>query len=399
MNINVTPISHAQYDFMRFSRPEALCEVLYYGGLGCGKSEALCVAVSRWMSVPNSVVILCSTTLLALKRSTIPLLRKYIPDSIIASGTFREGDVVIKNNSRLICSGTQDADRLKSINAHAVFFDELTHSKEENYETIMLRARVAHPYGNVAMSVCNPASKRIWVYGRLVSGADNRTVFALQGKSTDNKYLGAGYIAKLNSLSPAKRALLRDGEWGTPDNVVFYGLSESNVVSAPPFIPYRFVLMQDYGGGTGVAGLLGAWIDETGTKMWFCDEFGGERVTHRYMMQRMEQMVTSNASSQAERQVVYDAANAALGMDMRNAGWVTTTCDKAIEEGVAVVNDALVGMDVYISPKCKLLLDALETRTRDELGNIRKRKGWDLLDAMRYGVVHQHGISGVKVSR
>lgn len=399
MNLNVQPISTSQYEFMRFSCPGKFCEVLYYGGLGSGKSEALCVALTRWLSVPRTVSILCSTTLLSLKRSTIPLLRRYIPDGIIASGTFREGDITLKNGSRLICSGTQESERLKSINAHAVFFDELTHSKEEDYNTITLRARIEHPYGNVAMSVCNPASKRIWVYRRLVTGVNNSTVYALRGKSTDNYHLSNGYIEKLNSLSPARRALLRDGEWGTPDNVVFYGLSSANVVEVPPFIPYKFILLQDYGGGAGVAGLLGAWIDDTGTKMWFCDEFGSDRVTHRYMLTRMDQMLEKNAPSQGEKQVVYDAANAALGMDMRNAGWNTVTCNKAIEEGVAVVNDALVGMDVFVSPKCVLLLDSLETRTRDELGNIKKRKGWDLLDAMRYGIVHQHGISGVSISK
>ncbi len=398
MNITTQAISVPQYEFMRFKKPNTFSEILYSGGLGCGKSEALCVACARWLSVPNTTAIMVSTTLLALKRSTIPLLRKYLPERIIAKGTFREGDVTLRNGSRLICSGTRDADRLKSINAHATFFEEVTHTTQDNYNTISLRGRMPHPYGNAAMSVCNPASRRHWCYQHFIRGMNNKTIFALSGKSTDNPYLNQGYINKLNSLSPSRQALLRDGEWGTPENIIFFGFSSTNLCEVPPFVPYKFILLQDYGGGTGTAGLLGAWIDETGDKMFVVDEFAGEKVTHRYMLTKMDQMLRTHGGEQASTQVIYDAANAALGMDMRNAGWATATCNKGIEEGIAVVNDQFVANNLFIHPRCKLLLDAVETTMRDDLGNIRKKKGWDLLDPLRYGVVHQHGNGNIRVS-
>lgn len=375
-------------------------ECLYSGSVGSGKSLTLCLAMCRYLSIPNTSVMLTRYTLQDLKRSTLQTLLKpepqldgtvrppLIPASAIASYNKVDGIIRMHNGSQIITIGAQEPEKVRSVNVAAAFLEEGTElTDEEQYEAINQRCRVPCELPNIVMTATNPKTTRHFLYRRFFQDrARNR--LALTVSAYSNPYLSKAYIRKLEALPETERKKMLLGEWVSPEAAVFSNFNASaHVKPCAELIGNRnliveFVLAQDYGGGSGGSAMVLLGKDGAGT-VYCLTEFYKTGPSHSQVLEWMERYRDLVYS-----RVVYDSANAALKIDMENRGWTCIPSIKDVEGSVASVNSWFHDGKLVIDPGCQTLIRQLEDAGRDPAtGMIVKVRDWDAVDAFRYGVV------------
>lgn len=383
-----------QSDFLT-SPDRGFNEVLYSGAVGCGKSMLLAIALLRYISFPNTPVLLCRYNLSDLKKSTLKTLLEpetqrdgsvrppLLPTQAIKSYNKSEGVIVLHNDSQIILSGVSDVEKIRSINCAAAFCEEASEFTEEMWTAVQQRARTPCELPNVVMAATNPKHKGHFLYRRFFKdNIETRRVITVSAYS--NPYLSDSYIRALENLPEPERSKMLLGEWVDVSSSVFSSFRRSHIrdISRMPDAAFEsFLLGQDYGGGSGYCGavLLGKGKDGL---IYCLDELYKKSQTHSNILAWMEQYRDKTNST-----VVYDTANAALKLDMENAGWRCIGSIKDIEGSIGIVNDRFNAGQLVISDKCTVLISQLEEATRNpKTGLINKLKAWDVIDAFRYGV-------------
>ena len=391
----VLELNPYQTDFIT-APDRGFAEVLYSGSVGSGKSLALCAGVLRYVSIPNTTVIMARYNLSDLKKSTLKLLLEpepqsdgslrpaLLPAACIKGYNKTEGIVYLHNGSQIILIGTRDPEKIRSINASAAFVEEASELTEEMWTAIQQRCRVPCKLPNAVMGATNPKHKGHFLHKRFFkSDAKDRKVITVSAYS--NKHLTHQYITQLENLGEPERAKMLMGEWVETESVVFPAFTRGFVRDCSKIknrdACTNFIVGQDYGGGAGYAGavLLGQCRDG---RVYCFDELYQKGITHSQMLKWMEQYREITGSV-----VVYDSANAALKLDMENAEWNCVPCIKDIEGSVGIVNDRFKADRLVIDSSCVNLIAQLEGATRNpKTGQITKLKDWDVADSFRYGV-------------
>lgn len=361
----------------------------------CGKSMLLCIALLRYVSKPNTPVLLCRYNLSDLKKSTLKMLLEpetqrdgsirepLLPVQAIKSYNKSESIIYLHNGSQIILCGVSDVEKIRSINCAAAFGEEVSEFSEEMWTAVQQRCRVPCALPNTFMAATNPKHKGHFLYRRFFEdGVPSRRVITVSAYS--NKYLSAAYIRQLESLPEPERSKMLLGEWVDTSSAVFPTFVRSHVrdcSNMPEEAFSSFLVSQDYGGGAGFCGAVLLGVGKDGL-IYCLDELYKKSQTHSNMLTWMEPYRRQSNST-----VVYDSANAALRLDMENAGWKCIPCIKDIEGSIGIVNDRFNSNNLVISDKCTSLISHLENAARDpRTGVINKLKAWDVIDAFRYGI-------------
>jgi len=393
--INTLELNPYQTDFLT-SPDRGFEEVLYSGAVGAGKSLLLSVALIRYVSIPNTPVLLCRYNLSDLKKSTLKTLLEsetqkdgsvrppLLPVQTIKSYNKTEGIIYLHNGSQIILCGVADVEKIRSINCAAAFCEEVSEFTEEMWTAVQQRCRVPCKLPNVVMAATNPKHKGHFLYRRLfIDSVKTRRVITVSAYS--NKHLSDAYIRQLESLPEPERTKMLFGEWVDIASSVFPMFRRTHVRDCSnmptPGAFESFLVAQDYGGGAGYCGAVLLGVGRDGL-IYCLEELYKKSQTHGNMLAWMEQYRDLSNST-----MVYDSANAALKLDMENAGWKCIPCIKDIEGSIGIVNDRMNSNTLVISSKCTNLIEQLEGASRDpKTGLISKLKNWDVIDAYRYGI-------------
>lgn len=391
MTLDFQTVSPEQKDSLIWTSKTGFSELFYYGGLGCGKTYAGGLRLLRYLAVPNTPVLVVRRTLKTLKATTLrSWMRKdkpILPPEMISKYDRQSGHISLVNGSYIDCIGSSNIDDILTSEYAMVFIDELPQIPREVYDTLLGRLRYPHPLGQCLMSCFNPCSVYSWVYEHLMNMQGEKAFKAIRGRTGDNKNLPASYEATLRkSYSERQIKMLLEGEFVPDEDQIFYAFSQANVVEGYKGKIQDAAILQDFGGGTGDCALLLVYFTRDGG-MYIDREHIKPKMTHSDVDVVMNEMWESTPYSGRTIQVVYDSANAALANEMRRRGYDVFKADKNIEHGIATCNDELAKGNILINQKCSGLINSLQMLTRESLTKKKSTRGWDAVDALRYGVM------------
>lgn len=397
----ILTLTKPQGQFLNFSnesKKEDMVELLFSGGVGSGKSFSLCVQLMKYVQQPNTKVLLLHQHLSTLKKTTLPLLiqgtvspqGEYRPPLLrpefISSFNKSEGIIKLTNNSEIILSGVQDAEKLKSINASAAFVDELTNLKREDYFSILQRCRVYSKLPNGVFSCTNPSAKSHWVYKYFVetSVPNYREMITVDSRS-NKENLPSAYVKSLESLPELDRKKMLEGQWICTGNQVFYTFDKNRHVrylknwNKNDYDDY--ILANDLGGGSKYSGT--ALIGRKNNRYYILEELSKKKTTHKEVLDFLEKYRSLTEL------VAYDPANAVFLTDLENASWTPLKPNKDIEHGVSKLNSLFAEDRIIISSECSTTIKQFEDAFRNPDTNKwdKATAEIDMLDAIRYGIL------------
>jgi PBSX family phage terminase large subunit len=396
--VNVTYPQKTFLDFADNTKKENMVELLFAGGVGSGKSYAICLQLLKYVQYPNTTVLLLHLHLATLKKTTLPLLIQgtvspegvflppLLPPECIQSFNKSDGIIYLTNGSKIILSGVQDSEKLKSINCSAAFIDELTHLRRDDYFSILQRCRVYSDLPNGVYSATNPATNTHWCYKHFSDNAlpKYREMITVDSRS-NLKNLPKAYVKSLEGLPELERLKMLEGKWISLGKEVFYTFDISRHVkdlNAWKKEEYDdFILCNDLGGGAKFSGT--ALIGRKDGIYYILEEYSKKKSTHKEILDWLEQYRSLTEL------VAYDPANAVFLTDLENASWKALKPNKDIEQGVSKICSMFAEDRIIISTKCPVAIKQFMDAQRDPDTNKwnKATEEIDMLDAIRYGLI------------
>jgi hypothetical protein len=400
--------------------------VLFGGAAGGGKSHSLVYDPLRYAHIKdhNAVII----------RKTMPELVELIDTSremyplAFPGASYKETEHVWTFPSGAkIRFGHLDrpADKFKYQGRAFTYigFDELSqHSTSEGFD--YLRSRLRRTNKNIIpyiRATANPGSQ--WVYEMFVAPSDPDKPFILKGTENnprpitvrfipsrleDNPYLDSDglYRSVLESLSEVDRRQLLEGDWLASNDSMFPEFSIFDHVVEPFLVPKHWSRVGgiDYGYRDPSAVVWFAVDPEDGTLVVY-DELlqtglTGRELTLEIMTREANELINVDHPIDWSVYARTGHTGPSIAESMLSVpGFKMRPADKNREAGWVQIHEALrkdpnTGRPkIKIFSTCKQLIRQLlgaksATRKPNDLDTARNSDGhWDLLDALRYGVM------------
>ena len=355
-SIDIQPMPK-QALFMRSDRKFSM----FSGGMGSGKSRALCYALARHATVPGNVILLLRKTLVWLKKSTLPILIGE-PDSVLPPGSYQwnksDGTIRMINGAIIHVLGLEDPERIRSINAGAAFIDEAAELTEQDFREVTLRLR--HPLGTRQLfCVTNPSGPSHHLYKFFfLSDASNRMV--VTASSLENAFLPKDYVEEaLGSLEGSRRRRLLEGQWCQVEGSVFDTFSRDVHVARPPsgLDLEEYVVGIDYGYTNPTAMIT---VGSAGSRLFAVEEWVRRKCLLKDIVEEAERL-----RDRYRCVFVYDPSAAALGGELANRGLEAFPANNDVAGGIDRIRNRLRvrgdSPDLLISDLCPTLISEMET--------------------------------------
>jgi PBSX family phage terminase large subunit len=205
-------------------------ETLICGPAGTGKSrvclEKLNLCASKYPGMRGLIV---RKTRESLTQSTMVTFDKFVlpPNGQVRWRT-SEQQYSYANGSVIAVGGMDKASKVLSSDYDMIYIPEATELTEEDYETLLTRARLGVMPYNQIIADCNPDVPYHWLKRR----ADMEVLHLIPSVHEDNPTLydhatkewtprGLDYIQKLDSLTGVRYKRLRLGLWAAAEGMVF----------------------------------------------------------------------------------------------------------------------------------------------------------------------------------
>jgi hypothetical protein len=259
-------------------------DVLYGGAAGGGKTAAICAESLRsCVKYPGIRVLILRRSYDELAESIYPEFQRFDWGAVLGGRWNKtEKEITFPNRSliRLRYMETlDDASRRQGGAYQLVFVDERTLLSPGIVDVIALeRLRSAHGVPVIGIrSTSNPGgpshgeARARYVdpteHGRkVVTNEQGLTIRFIPAKATDNPHLDEAYLRRLDAIpDPARRAAMRDGDWGQFAGQMFPEIRWDRHVVEPFTLPasWRRYSTVDWGYSKPWAVLWGA-VDEDG---------------------------------------------------------------------------------------------------------------------------------------
>lgn len=199
---------------------------LYGGAMGGGKSVWLCAdGIQLSLDFPNNRGYLCRKTFRDFKKTTLVTLLDMLPSKIIKNYNKTDGEILLVNNSLIICGDLEKTDKLKSLNLGWFGIDEASETTDDIFKMLRTRLRLNIPnikYHGLLAS--NPEAG--WLKERFVdpqlAGTPRPDHIYIRSLPTDNPHLPKGYVDGLIAdLPPLWRTKYLEGSWDVFDSQIF----------------------------------------------------------------------------------------------------------------------------------------------------------------------------------
>lgn len=201
---------------------------IIYGGAGSGKSFYVAQETLLNMASDGGYRYLAiRKTAKSLRHSVYQLLTDIIIENNLAS-IFKinktEMTINCANGSRLIMSGLDDVEKLKSVaGINRVWVEEASEITDQDFNQLDLRLRGQNKLGYQLTLTFNPISELHWLK-RSFFGIGDENAFVLKTTYLDNPFLDESYRSTLERLKEQDYQYYRIyalGEWGSLGNLIF----------------------------------------------------------------------------------------------------------------------------------------------------------------------------------
>lgn len=207
-----------------------------FGGSGSGKSHFVAQeTLLNMLSNTEYQYLIVRKTGKSIRQSVFQLLMTMISEYDFEKYfqiNKTEMSIVCVNGSRLITSGLDDVEKLKSISGiNRIWIEEASEITESDLQQLDLRMRGKNTIGYQMTLTFNPISELHWLKKRFFDvGMDE--AYVLKTTYKDNKHLDIQYIQRLESLINEDYQYYRIyalGEWGSLGNLIFTNWEKTNI--------------------------------------------------------------------------------------------------------------------------------------------------------------------------
>jgi PBSX family phage terminase large subunit len=197
-------------------------EVLMVGPAGTGKSRAI---IQRLHFIahkyPDTRIIMCRKTRASLTQTAIVTYeKKVLPEgwlgSLIHWNTV-EQQYEYPNGSIIAVGGLDKPTKVLSSEWDVIYVMEAIELTEEDWETLVIRARNAITPYQMLLADTNPGAETHWLKRR----CDTGKVYSIQSRHEDNPAITPAYIEALKSLTGVRYKRYYLGIWATADGMVY----------------------------------------------------------------------------------------------------------------------------------------------------------------------------------
>lgn len=212
-----------------------------YGSAGSGKSHSVgqYILLERNMATQNDRTLIVRKVKRTIRESSFRLLQYYI--SVWGLSQYFEinkSEMSIKNlinGNEIISAGLDDAEKIKSIEGiTTIWVEEASEISFDDFRQLNLRMRGLEKNYKMILTY-NPVSTNNWTYEDLYlpitkniyhDGINSDNFYQQNTELTkvlysENKFLDADYKSVLESLTGLAKLVYCDGEYGSPENVIY----------------------------------------------------------------------------------------------------------------------------------------------------------------------------------
>lgn len=362
---------------------------IIYGGAGSGKSHYLGQEMLlNMIEDPNYSYLVVRKTAKSIKNSVFQSLIDIASDMGVAKYfKFNKTNMSIScaNGSRLITSGLDDVEKLKSIaGINRVFVEEASEITEEDFNQLDLRLRGTSSIGYQLTLAFNPISETHWLKKRFFDiGGDD--IFTLKTTYHDNKFLDDAYRATLEKLKEVDYNYYRIyclGEWGSLGDLVYTNWTKENLTDKMASFDNIYNGL-DFGFSSDPTSFISVHLDNKSKTIYIFNEFG-----------RQEMFIDDIASEIKElsyvRKVTADSSEPRSIADLKRQGVNVVGAKKGPDSILHGIN-WIKGYKIVIHEYCINTIKELSTYSwkKDKEGKatdkpIDANNHW--LDALRYAL-------------
>lgn len=201
---------------------------ILYGGAGSGKSYYMAQeTILNMISNKEYSYMIIRKTAKSIKNSVFLLLTDIIKSNDLgAFFTINKTEMSIQcaNGARIITSGLDDVEKLKSVaGINRIWIEEASEISEQDFNQLDLRLRGKNNVGYQLTLTFNPISELHWIK-RLFFDVGVADSFILKTTYLDNSHLDDKYIEALERLKDQDYQYYRIyclGDWGSLGNLIF----------------------------------------------------------------------------------------------------------------------------------------------------------------------------------
>lgn len=369
------------------------------GGAGSGKSYFIAQeTIINMMDNADYSYLVVRKTGRSIRNSVFQLLQTLISDYNLSSiFQVNKSDMTIhcNNGARLVTSGLDDVEKLKSITGiNRIWVEEANEISESDFNQLDLRLRGKNKLGYQMTLTFNPVSELHWLKKRFFDIGDP-DAFTSRTTYKDNLYLDDQYKVTLERLKDEDYQYYRIyalGEWGSIGNLVYTNWAKEEI---PKEVKYKFDNYfngLDWGFADDPFALIRVHFDKTRKIIYVTDEICQTGLHNDESAELTKEIVGSDY-------VVCDSAEPKSISDFRRLGVRSRGAKKgpgSIEYGIKWIQSQKIVVDTSCTNTIKELT-AYKYR-EDKDGNVIPKpldKNNHLLDALRYALEEE--MSGKRV--
>lgn len=409
-------------------------EILLAGPAGTGKSTAMLyyghLQALRYPGARGAIIRKTATSLTA---STLTTFANHVANEAIEMGIvkFFGGNAQeppsyrYSNGSRIIVSGLDEPDRIKSTEFDFILVDEATDLTLKDWQILTTRLRGHVMPTPMLIGACNPAHPGHWLKKRANAGTlklletrheHNPAYYDEDGNLTDK---GRQYIATLDNLTGLEYKRLRQGLWVAAEGIVYDTFDPAvHVIPAFP-IPKEWTRYWAVDFGFDHAFVWQCYAEDPDGVLYLYREWYKTHMIVEDHARKMRELTCRRGDPEKREPewvwveprpyaIICDHDAEGRATLARHLGMATTAAKKDVVTGIEAVTKRLVGRRLFILDDYQLTRDErlvdqdLPTSTTEEVGgyvwdtsagaNTKERPVKDNdhgLDTLRYMVMHR----------
>jgi len=354
-------IKYSPHEFQRkFHNSSARIRLMLAGIRGgktlAGVNEGIKLACVGWKTfkTPNRGCVL-SPTYPMLRDVVLPEFFKFCPKEALKEFNHSEMRATFVNGSEILFRTADDPERLRGLDLHWFFADELAIMKRDAY--IILLGRIAQKQG--CGFVATTPKGRNFVYTDIYEpfNAGNKDYDVVAFRSFDNPYFPKEEIERLKTMYSAEFfAQELEAQFISFSGMVYKDFSRARHISEKPLNPHKYRIVGIDQGFTNPTAFVFFDVDHD-NNFYAAEEFYQSGLTDEDIVE-----AAFEANKRHKVDVFYcDPSSIALIAAMRRAGLTVMPANNDVEIGIRSVTERLRMNTILISPRCANFIRELET--------------------------------------